>query len=251
MLKDNGRLGLVPIGHMSARAAEYCRCTIFTEKARSAARSCRSRHPATRSTRRSTRSRSAWPHIEVRIDADCYDRKTVEALGIHIGDAVAIDPGTRVHGQWLHRLAPSRRQSGLRGDARALKAMIDGQVRTPVVYPHHLHDQRGDPAPAHRRCCSKMWSRWSRSTTAPPRPDRIAPNRRDRRHGRPGGPFDYHLTRKLIRFARITAFATSATSSAIPFRQRLALEGGADVRTALITFGIDASHGMSASTCTR
>jgi putative aminopeptidase FrvX len=58
------------------------------------------------------------------------------------------------------------------------------------------------------------------------------------------GPFDYHLTRKLIRLAQendirhqrdVFRYYRSDSASA--------LEGGADVRTALITFGIDASHG--------
>jgi putative aminopeptidase FrvX len=57
------------------------------------------------------------------------------------------------------------------------------------------------------------------------------------------GPFDYHLTRKLIRLCedeRIPhqrdVFRHYRSDSAS------AIGGGADVRTALITFGIDASH---------
>jgi putative aminopeptidase FrvX len=58
------------------------------------------------------------------------------------------------------------------------------------------------------------------------------------------GPFDYHLTRKLIRLCRdndishqLDVFRYYRSDSAS------ALEAGHDVRTALITFGIDASHG--------
>lgn len=58
------------------------------------------------------------------------------------------------------------------------------------------------------------------------------------------GPFDYHLTQKLLRLAReheishqrdIFRYYRSDSAAAI--------ESGADVRTALVTFGIDASHG--------
>ena len=58
------------------------------------------------------------------------------------------------------------------------------------------------------------------------------------------GPFDYHLTRKLVRLCRendiryqkdIFRHYRSDSASAV--------EAGADVRTALITFGVDASHG--------
>ena len=58
------------------------------------------------------------------------------------------------------------------------------------------------------------------------------------------GPFDWHLSRKLVQLAR---------DHGIPHQKDLfryyrsdsasALEAGADIRTALVTFGIDASHG--------
>ena len=58
------------------------------------------------------------------------------------------------------------------------------------------------------------------------------------------GPFDYHLTKKLVTLCQeneiryqkdIFKYYRSDSASAI--------EAGADVRTALITFGVDASHG--------
>jgi putative aminopeptidase FrvX len=58
------------------------------------------------------------------------------------------------------------------------------------------------------------------------------------------GPFDYHLTKKLVDLCR---------EHDIPFQKDIfryyrsdsasAIEAGHDVRTALVTFGIDASHG--------
>jgi putative aminopeptidase FrvX len=58
------------------------------------------------------------------------------------------------------------------------------------------------------------------------------------------GPFDYHLTHKLVQLCReediryqkdVFRYYRSDSASAI--------EAGADVRTALVTFGVDASHG--------
>jgi putative aminopeptidase FrvX len=58
------------------------------------------------------------------------------------------------------------------------------------------------------------------------------------------GPFDYHLTRTLVELCRandiryqkdVFRYYRSDSASAI--------EAGADVRTALVTFGVDASHG--------
>lgn len=58
------------------------------------------------------------------------------------------------------------------------------------------------------------------------------------------GPFDYHLTRKLVELCQeneiryqkdIFRYYRSDLASAV--------EAGHDVRTALVTFGVDASHG--------
>jgi putative aminopeptidase FrvX len=58
------------------------------------------------------------------------------------------------------------------------------------------------------------------------------------------GPYDYHLTRKLVSLCQkndikyqkdVFRYYRSDAAAAI--------EAGADVRTALVTFGIDASHG--------
>ena len=69
------------------------------------------------------------------------------------------------------------------------------------------------------------------------------------------GPFDWHLSRKLARLARDNDIALQKDV----FRyyrsdSASALESGADIRTALLTFGIDASHGyerihLNALTC--
>ncbi len=58
------------------------------------------------------------------------------------------------------------------------------------------------------------------------------------------GPFDFHLTRKLVELCQ---------ENQIPYQKDVfryyrsdsasALEAGHDIRTALVTFGVDASHG--------
>ena len=58
------------------------------------------------------------------------------------------------------------------------------------------------------------------------------------------GPFDYHLTHKLLRLAADFEIAHQRDI----FRyyrcdSASAIEAGNDIRTALVTFGIDASHG--------
>lgn len=57
------------------------------------------------------------------------------------------------------------------------------------------------------------------------------------------GPFDWHLSRKLVQLARDHDIPHQRTCSGITAPIRIGAGGGADIRTALVTFGIDASHG--------
>jgi hypothetical protein len=143
MIKDNGRLELVPIGTWSARAAEYCRCTIFTDEGAFRGTILPLKASGHTFNEEVDTQPVGWPHIEVRIDADCYDRKSTEALGIHIGDFVAIDPGTEFldNGYIVSRHLDDK--AGCAVMLAALKAMVDGQVADARRHPLHLHDHRG------------------------------------------------------------------------------------------------------------
>jgi putative aminopeptidase FrvX len=58
------------------------------------------------------------------------------------------------------------------------------------------------------------------------------------------GPFDYHLTHKLLRLAG--EFGISHQRDIFRYYRcdsASAIEAGNDIRTALISFGVDASHG--------
>jgi putative aminopeptidase FrvX len=58
-----------------------------------------------------------------------------------------------------------------------------------------------------------------------------------------GGPFDYHLTHRIIQICQ--EFRIPHQRDVFKYYRSdsaAALEAGNDVRTALVTFGIDASH---------
>ncbi len=243
MIKENGRLELVPIGSWSARAAETTRCTVFTEGG--------SYHGTILPLKASGHTFSAeidtqpvgWPYVEVRIDADCADRRAVEALGIHIGDPVAIDPGTHFldNGYIVSRHLDDK--AGCAAALAAMKAMVDAQVSTPVDihFIFTITEEVGSGASSVLLDNIVAMVSIDNGTTAPGQNSAefgVTIGMADE-----VGPFDYHLTRKLIRLCEdhgiryqrdVFRYYRSDSASA--------LEGGADVRTALITFGIDASH---------
>ncbi len=244
MIKDNGRLELVPIGTWSARAAEYVRCTIFSDEGSFRGTILPLKASGHTFNQEVDTQPVGWQHVEVRIDADCYDRKTTEAIGINIGDFVAIDPGTEFldNGYIVSRHLDDK--AGCAVALAALKAMVDGKVRTPVDihFIFTITEEVGSGASSVLLENVVAMVSIDNGTTAPGQNSSefgVTVAMADQ-----VGPFDYHLTRKLIRLCDqngirhqrdVFRYYRSDSASAV--------EGGADVRTALITFGIDASHG--------
>ncbi len=244
MIKDNGRLELVPIGTWSARAAEYVRCTILSDEGAFRGTVLPLKASGHTFNEEVDTQPVGWPHIEVRIDADCYDRASTEALGIRIGDFIAIDPGTEFleNGYIVSRHLDDKAGCALM--LAAIKAMVDGKVRTPVDihFIFTITEEVGSGASAVLLENVVAMVSIDNGTTAPGQNSSefgVTVGMADQ-----VGPFDYHLTRKLIRLCEengirhqrdVFRYYRSDSASA--------LEGGADVRTALITFGIDASHG--------
>jgi peptidase M42 family hydrolase len=243
-IKDNGRLELVPIGTWSARAAEYVRCTILSDEGTFRGTILPLKASGHTFNTEVDTQPVGWPYVEVRIDADCYDRPSTEALGIHIGDFVAIDPGTEMldNGYIVSRHLDDK--AGCAIALAALKAMVDEKVETPVDihFIFTITEEVGSGASAVLLDNVVAMVSIDNGTTAPGQNSSefgVTVAMADQ-----VGPFDYHLTRKLIRLCEdrgiryqrdVFRYYRSDSASA--------LEGGADVRTALITFGIDASHG--------
>jgi peptidase M42 family hydrolase len=242
-IKDNGRLELVPIGTWSARSAETTRCTVFTD------------HGSLRGTILPLKASGhtfgdevdtqpvGWPYLEVRIDGDSFDRASAEELGVNIGDTVAIDPGTEIldNGFVVSRHLDDK--AGCAAMLAAMKLLAQSSVETPVDvhFIFTISEEVGSGASSVLLDHVVSMVSIDNGATAPGQNSRetgVTIGMADQ-----VGPFDYHLTRKLIRLCE---------SEDIPFQRDVfrhyrsdsasALEGGADVRTALITFGIDASH---------
>ncbi len=243
MIKDNGRLEMVPIGTWSARAAETSRCTVFTDTGSFRGTILPLKASGHTFGKEVDTQPVGWRHVEVRVDADGNDRAGTEALGINIGDHVAIDPGTEMldNGYIVSRHLDDK--AGCAAMLAAMKAMVDAKIVTPVDihFIFTIAEEVGSGASA--VLLEHVVSMVSIDNGA------TAPGQNSAETGvtigmaDQVGPFDYHLTRKLIRLCE---------AGDIPFQRDVfrhyrsdsasALEGGADVRTALITFGIDASH---------
>jgi peptidase M42 family hydrolase len=242
-IKDGGRLELVPIGTWSARAAETARCTIFTDEGTLRGTVLPLKASGHTFGDDIDTQGIGWDHVELRIDADAGDRAGVEALGVNVGDTVAFDAGTEIldNGYIVSRHLDDK--AGCAAMLAAMKALKDAGAKLPVDvhFIFTITEEVGSGASAVLLENVVAMVSTDNGTTAPGQ--NSAETGVTIAMADQVGPFDYHLTRKLIRLCRdeqiphqrdVFRYYRSDSASAVG--------GGADVRTALITFGVDASH---------
>jgi peptidase M42 family hydrolase len=244
-LKPNGRLEVVPIGHWSARFAEGARCIVFSEPG--------SFHGTILPLKASGHTFGGdvdtqpvgWQHVELRVDVPAESAAELEEAGIAIGDFVAIDP----HPEFMDNgFIVSRHLDNKAGVAvmlAAIEALISHNAVLPVdvFWLFTIAEEVGVGASSILTEDIASMVTIDNGTTAPGQSSRefgVTIAMADQT-----GPFDYHLTQNLIGLCK---------DNAIPFQRDIfrfyrsdsasALEAGNDVRTALATFGVDASHGF-------
>lgn len=242
-LKPNGRLELAPIGTWSSRFAEGARALLM------------GRNLSVRGTILPLKASGhifnlevdtqpgGWDHIELRLDARCESGEDLARLGLQIGDYVAIEPRPVIEEGFIN----SRHLDDKAGVAcilAAARAVRDAGARLPVTcyLLFTLSEEVGSGASAVLHGDVAEMVAVDNATPGP--------GQASREFGATlammdmSGPFDYHLTQKLIglceeygiEFQRdvLRHYRCDAAS---------AIEAGSDIRTALIGFGVDASHG--------
>ncbi len=244
LVKENGRLELVPIGNWSARFAEGARCTIYTEGGSYRGTILPLKASGHTFNDEIDSQPIGWPHVELRIDAMTRTMAETLALGIDVGDFVGID--TRA--EFLDNgFINSRHLDDKAGVAIALAA-IEAVHREDPKLPLDVHwlftiaEETGVGAASIITPNIASMVTIDNGTSAPGQNSSefgVTVAMADQ-----AGPFDYHLTHKLVELCRehdiryqkdIFRYYRSDSASAI--------EAGHDVRTALLAFGVDASHG--------
>ena len=243
-IKENGRLELVPIGHWSARFAEGARVTIYGNKG-----SFRGTVLPLKASGHTFNTEVdtlpvGWPYVELRIDAVTASRDDTRALGIDIGDIVAFDPNPEFIDNGFINSRHLDDKAGVAIALAAIEALERIGAQTPVDthWLFTIAEEVGVGASSILNGDVASMLAIDNGTTAPGQNSSefgVTIAMADQ-----SGPFDYHLTKKLVDIC---------TVSGIPFQKDVfryyrsdsasAIEAGHDVRTALVTFGVDASHG--------
>ena len=243
-VKDTGRLELVPIGHWSSRFAEGARATVFSEGGAYRGTILPLKASGHTFNEEVDSQPVNWRQVELRIDAVTHSADDTRTLGVEIGDIVAIDPQPEFMDSGFIVSRHLDDKAGVATMLAALECMIREQ-RVPTVdtwWLFTIAEEVGHGASSVLVPDVASMVTVDNGTTAPGQNSSefgVTIAMADQT-----GPFDWHLTRKLVHLARdhdiphqkdVFRYYRSDSASA--------LEAGADIRTALLTFGIDASHG--------
>ncbi len=243
-IKDNTRLGVSMIGHWSARFAEGARVTIFTDHTTYRGTILPLKASGHTFNEEIDTQEVSWDNLEVRIDEVVDTKEEVIEKGINIGDFISIDPFPEITESGYINSRHLDNKAGVACMLAAIKAIKDAHIKLPVnCYPlFTISEEVGSGASAvlHQGVSSMVVV--DNST--------IAPGQNSSERGvtvamkDSTGPFDYHLTRKLINICEkhdilyqrdVFKYYRSDSASAT--------EAGNDIRTALVCFALDASHG--------
>lgn len=245
-LKENGRLEVRPVGTHSARFSEGAHVRVFTDDLDAVITG--TVVPLKASGHRYNDEVDSqgvgWDHVEVRLDERVDDVAGLRALGIEVGDFVALLSTPIVTAGGFVNARHLDDKAGVAAVLAAFKQVIDEGVQVPVNAHLLITCTEEIGHGASHGVDSRVAEIISVDTAV------VAPGQQSREDAvcvgmADGvGPFDYHLSRRLTSLAR---------EHGIPcvrdvfehYRSDLAaaLESGADSRTALLGFGVDATHG--------
>lgn len=243
-LKDNGRVELVPVGTWSARFAEGARVSLYTDTGIHRGTILPLKASGHTYNDAIDTQPSIWENVELRIDEAFASREDLIKGGVQIGDFVGVDSQAEILQNGYINARHLDDKAGVAAMLTAAKYVKDQGIELPVEC--HLlftiSEEVGSGASAVLHGDVAEMVSIDNGT--------VAPGQNSREHGvtiamgDSTGPFDYHLTHHLLNLCakndighQRDIFKYYRCDSAS------ALEAGNDIRTALVTFGVDASHG--------
>ena len=244
-LKENGRLELVPIGHWSSRFAEGARVTVMTDAGPQRGTILPIKASGHTFNEEIDQLPVSWRHVELRVDVPANNAHDLQKAGFNVGDIVAVDANPDVTETGYVNARHLDDKAGVAAMLTALEAILHADAALPVDC-HFLltiSEEVGSGASAVLHGDVAELVAVDNGTLAPGQNSSefgvtIA-------MGDQTGPFDWHLTHQLIALCEqhgidyqrdVFRYYRCDAASAV--------EAGNDIRTALLCFGIDASHGF-------
>ncbi|MEC9369145.1 MAG: osmoprotectant NAGGN system M42 family peptidase [Pseudomonadota bacterium] len=244
-IRPNGRLDVVPIGTWSSRFAEGARVTVFSDDHRRFRGTILPLKASGHTYNDEIDSQPvSWDNVEVRLDERTTTRVETEMLGVSVGDTIAIDSQPEFIDNGFINARHLDDKAGVAAVLAAVKAVRDAKLSLPLgchlLFTISEEVGVGASAVLHGEIAELV----SVDNGA------IAPEQSTSEFGvtiamqDSSGPFDWHLTRSLLSLCRENRIEHSRDV----FRHyrsdgAAAVEAGNDIRTALVCFALDASHG--------
>lgn len=243
-LKPNGRLEVVPVGTWSARFAEGARVSVYTDKTVFRGTLLPLKASGHTFNDAVDTQPTTWDNLELRVDEKVESFDDLQALGVNVGDFIGVDSRPEILQNGYINARHLDDKAGVATLLATAKYIMDNQIDLPVEC--HLiftiSEEVGSGASAILHGDVAEMVSIDNGT--------VAPGQNSSEHGvtvamaDSSGPFDYHLTHHLLNLCN---------KHKIPHQRDVfkyyrcdsasALEAGNDIRTALLAFGVDASHG--------
>jgi len=243
-LKTNGRLSVAPIGTWSPRFAEGARCTIYMDQGHQRGTIMPLKSSGHAYNEEIDTQPVSWDNLEVRIDDFSTSPEELRDNGFRVGDFVAIDPQPefRENGYIVSRHLDDKAGVAcvLTAAKQVLERGIEPAIECRLLFTIFEEVGSGASGVLHGDVAEMVSIDNSVN----------APNQNSAEYDvtiammDSSGPYDFHLTRWLIDLARqygikherdVFKYYRSDAASAF--------ESGNDLRTALLCFGVDGSHG--------
>lgn len=244
-LKHDGRVRVVPIGHWNARFAEGARVRIHSESGKIYRGTILPLKASGHTYNKGVDEQpSAWDNLEVRIDEPAHTLEKLWEMGIRVGDFISVDSVPEFADNGFINARHLDDKAGVAALLAAAKALKDAGEK-PYLDCHLLFtisEEVGVGASSILHGDVAELVSIDNGT--------IAPDQNTCEYGvtvamqDSSGPFDRHLTRHLIELCKREEIEFSRDVF-LYYRSdaAAALESGNDLRTSLICFGLDASHG--------
>lgn len=240
-LKENGRLGLTPIGGLPAHAAEGAYVRIYSEGQTYTGTILSTRASSHVFGPKAHELERTFPNLEVRVDAKADGKDDLAALGIGVGDFIALEPHPVTERGYIKArfLDDKAGVACLYGAARRLSD--EGLTpAAPSVLFLSCYEEVGHGCPAGLPEVDELVA----VDMAAVGPGQASHERAVTICAKDAtGPYDLPLRRRLAGLARTSGI--DYVVDTYPFYASDASQAhraGRDVRTGLIGPGVDASH---------
>lgn len=243
-LKENGRCEVVMIGHWSSRFAEGARVTVFGDDRTFRGSLLPLKASGHTFNKEIDTQPVDWTNIELRLDEPVSSLQGLLDIGVNVGDIVAIDPAPELSSSGYIASRHLDDKAGVAAMLAALQAIKEKSLSVAVdtSFLFTISEEVGSGASAVLHGDVAELVAVDNGT--------VAPGQNSSEFGvtigmgDQTGPFDWHLTRHLIRLCK--KYGVKHQRDVFRYYRcdaASAVEAGNDIRTGLITFGIDASHG--------